>query len=309
MPAAAARSRAFFCLAVCGVIWGSPNIVIRFLRHDFDPVTQSFVRYLAASFVLSLPLLTVRRAQLDALRKHWRALPGPAVVLTIHQLLYVAGLYHTSALTGVFISKLSAVVIPLVSCLLYEDERRVVSNPRFLRGGMLALVGVTGLTLVGEHEVRGTHWYGPPIMFLSMLGWSLYCVLIKPIVGKVPPLVLSTTMPLFCCVLFVPFLLVAGRPADFLTAPPAHSLLLVLSGVLIIAVGNTCYYIALRALGTSVTATVLLVTPLTAGLLAHLVLGEVLTSHQVLFGMVLLAGCFLISSIMALPEATTDGME
>jgi len=293
------RATAFACLAVCGLIWGTPNIVIRFLKHDFDPVTQSFIRYLAASAALCLPLCTVRRAHLAALRLHWRSLLVPAVVLTIHQLLYVVGLYHTSAMTGVFVSKLSAVVIPLLSCMVFEDERRIVRDPRFVRGATLALAGVAGLTLAGEHAVRDTAWFGPPLMFASMLGWSVYAVLIKPVVRQVPPLALSAAMPLICCVMFLPFLLMVGDLTVVARVPLPHTALLVLSGVFIIAIGNTCYYAALNTLGTSVTAMVLLVTPLTAGVLAHVVLGEHLRPVQALFGLVLLSGCFVISSMVA----------
>ncbi len=282
-------------LLVTAFVWGWPNILIKLVSQDFDALTQSFFRYLAASTTTAvLCLIFWRRAYRDGWR-NLRHLLLPATVVTIHQMSYVTGVYLTSAIAASVISKTSALFVPALSFLFFPEERAIIRNPRFLAGTALALAGVMGLVLARGGMMMGAHPAGPVLLILSAFLWSLFSVLIKPVTGRVDPLVITGIVPLLSCLLFFPLWASLAHLGQVFTAPPRSVLIMLGSGILVVGIGNTLYYIAIQRVGTAISTNFLLSTPLVAGVLAYVILGERLTPLQMVFSAVLLTGCLLIS--------------
>jgi len=159
-----------------------------------------------------------------------------------------------------------------------------------------------GLALSSGGMMMGESLAGPSLLIVSAFLWSLYSVLIKQVTGRVDPLAITGIVPLLSCALFFPVWASFGDLGRIFVAP-ARSVLIVLgSGVFVIGMGNTLYYVAIQRVGTSISTNFLLSTPLVAGVLAYVILGERLTPLQMAFSAVLLAGCLLISR-SARPEA------
>lgn len=282
-------------LLATALIWGWPNILIKLVSHDFDALTQSFFRYLAASTTTAvICLIFWRRAYRDGWR-NLRRLLLPATVVTAHQMSYVTGVYLTSAIAASVISKTSALFVPALSFLFFPEERAIIRNPGFLAGTALALAGVIGLVLARGGMMMGEGAAGPALLLLSAFLWSLFSVLIKPVTGRVDPLVITGIVPLLSCLLFFPLWASLAHLRQAFTAPTRSILILLGSGILVVGMGNTLYYIAIQRVGTSISTNFLLSTPLVAGVLAYVILGERLTPLQMAFSLVLLTGCLLIS--------------
>jgi drug/metabolite transporter (DMT)-like permease len=305
MPSRSVKSGLLPLLATA-FIWGWPNILIKLISHDFDALTQSFFRYLAASTTTAvLCLIFWRRTYCDGWR-NLRHLLLPATVVTVHQMTYVTGVYLTSAIAASVISKTSALFVPALSFLFFPEERAIIRNPRFLAGTALALSGVVGLVVARGGMMMGAHAAGPALLLLSALLWSLFSVLIKPVTGRVDPLVITGIVPLLSCLLFLPLWASLADLGQVFTAPLRSVLIMLGSGILVVGVGNTLYYIAIQRVGTSISTNFLLSTPLVAGVLAYAILGERLTPLQMVFSAVLLTGCLLISRSAMNEKAVRD---
>ena len=68
---------------------------------------------------------------------------------------------------------------------------------------------------------------------------------------------------------------------------------LIISGVLSIALSHVFYYTAINQIGPTIPSLVLLATPFFELTASHLVFGEVLSSVQIVFGLILLGGSAL----------------
>jgi drug/metabolite transporter (DMT)-like permease len=150
--------------------------------------------------------------------------------------------------------------------------------------------------------MMGTSLAGPALLLLSAFLWSLYSVLIKPVTGRVDPLVISGIVPLLSCILFFPVWASVARLDQVWHAPAASVGIMLGSGILVIGMGNSLYYVALQRVGASVATNFLLCTPLVAGILAYAILGERLTPVQIAFSAVLLTGCLLIGRSAPAPR-------
>ncbi len=282
-------------LMATAFIWGWPNILIKLVSHDFDALTQSFYRYLAASSTTAVICLVFwRRAYGEGL-KNLRALVLPTVVVTAHQMTYMTGVYLTSAIAASVTSKTSGLFVPVLSFLLFPEERAVIRSPKFLVGTALALTGVAGLVLARGGMMMGDGLAGPVLLLLSAFLWSLFSVLIKPLTGRIDPQVITGIVPLLSCILFFPVWASVAHLGQVFEAPIRSVLIMLGSGVLVVGIGNTLYYVALKRVGASVATNFLLCTPLVAGVLAYVILGERLTPLQMAFSAVLLTGCLFIS--------------
>ena len=136
-----------YLLLAAAFTWSWPTIVIRILRTDFDVFTQSFFGYLAASvFLFPVGLIFARRKIAHA-ATNLKMLLLPSAVMATHQIFSTKGIFMTSAVVSTLLGRLNAVVIPVLSCIFYADEREVVGSRNFLLGAFLAVTGVMRVIL------------------------------------------------------------------------------------------------------------------------------------------------------------------
>ena len=87
--------------------------------------------------------------------------------------------------------------------------------------------------------------------------------------------------------------LLFGNPEDCLYIGLLQWICIIVSGILCIALGHVLYYAAIRRVGATIPALVILVQPFIVLAISYLVYGESLNLLQILFGIVLLAGSAL----------------
>lgn len=136
---------------------------------------------------------------------------------------------------------------------------------------------------------------GETFALLSAVVWALAVILFKKSGETTHPLALNLFKDVLSLVLFVPTLWLFGETL-FRAAPPGDYALLLVSGVLGIAIGDTLFLKCLNVLGAGLTAIVtFLYTPFTIGL-SILFLRDVLTIYQVI-GAALIALAVLVASL------------
>lgn len=286
--------KGIFPLVAAAFVWSWPSVMIRMLRTDFDVFTQSFFRYVAASvFLFAVGLIFARRKLQDG-ASNLKMLLIPALIMAAHQMFFTAGIFMTSAVVSSLMGRLNAIIIPVLSCIFYEDERRVVGNRNFLMGAFLALLGVGGVMLGrGAMNVDGFN-LGTVFVMLGTLGWSIYAVYIKKILRSMDPLAIIAFVSLLSVLAFLPVVLIFGDIGKIAYVSMGKRMLLFGSGILGVGIGNVFYYHAVRHVGTSIPSIFFLLLPLSVGVIAFLVLGETLTVVQIVSGMVLIFGCFVV---------------
>lgn len=284
-------------LLAAAFAWSWPSVMIRILKADFDIFTQSFFRYIAATvFMFAIGLLFSRKELKDAAGK-LKILLIPAVIMTVHQIFFTAGVFMTSAVISSLMGRLNAIIIPALSCIFYLDERRIVGNKNFLFGAFLALVGVIGVILGREATIVDGFGLGTIFVVLGTICWSVYAVCIKKVVRSVDPLAIISFVSLLSVILFLPIVLIFGDIRSIGNVSAGTMILLFGSGILGVGVGNVFYYHAIKHVGTSIAAIFFLLMPLSVGIIAFLILGETLTTIQIISGTVLVFGCWLVTNL------------
>ena len=212
----------------------------------------------------------------------------------IFQIVWVQAIYYTTPTTAVLLSKLDIVFIAILSFFLLKSERRIITSKYFLLGSTLALIGVVGVVLGRNMEIRTEFNLGVALLLIRSLLWAIYTISIRKLVAKVDPLIAATWVFIFASLLFLPTILLFGDIHRIAEVPLSTNLLLFGSGFLCVGMGNAANYTAVKHLGANIPTSLLLITPFLTGIFSYIILGEVLTATQIVSGLLIIFSCWLI---------------
>jgi drug/metabolite transporter (DMT)-like permease len=287
------RTIGLIAVAVTAVVWSWPTIFVKILSEDFGIFTQSFYRYLSSSaFFFAVSFLFMR----DGLKKaaaNIRVLIIPALLVSLFQICMVTSVYMTNASVPGIVTRMNIVFIVLFSYILFEEERRVISSKYFLIANAFVMAGVLGLVL-GAPNLDLEFNLGVVVAVLAALFWSIYIVSLKRIVKIVGPIEAFPFIQLMAALIFLPILLFSEDISKVTSVSPATNLLLVLSGVTCVGLGNIMNYVAIGILGSTIPSNLLTFKPVLTVIFAYLLLGEVLTIAQISAGLLLILGCWIM---------------
>jgi drug/metabolite transporter (DMT)-like permease len=274
------------------------TIFQRYLTLHYDTATQNGCRFFAGALGLLLIAFLFRRAELFKTLRDWRQM-GSLFLLSLSSVvpsaLGLEGLRHTSAVMAGLISILGVPLTVGLAVLFFADERQAARGPRFLLGALLALGGMIGLSLGGS-AVSFEYSLGVLYLLLATLIGSAGGLLTKRLVITSEPFTVSGLSTLFTSLAFLAFSVATGGIASVAQAPLISNVILFGSGVYGLLIGGGVYMLIIRQSGLIAARFADLVAPVFIGIFGFLIFGELLTPLQIVFGVVLMAGCVLILS-------------
>lgn len=292
----AERVQGYLCLSAAMLLVGSTVVASKVIAAELPPFTATALRF-ALALPLFLLLLRLARApwprpdRHDALLLLLQAGAG-SVGYTV---LLIAGLRLTSAAdAGVIVGTLPVVAAAVAVLLLGERPGRGL-----LAAIALAAAGLLALNPPGGAEGRGS-LLGNALILGAVLCEALFILLNKRLRRPIAPLALSTLMAAIGLAVATPLAL-AERPWDL--ALPAETLGAALAAVayyaLVPTVGGFLLWYAGTARSSGAEASLFTaVAPVSAVLLAALLLGEAVSAGQFLG-----VGCVLVAVFsLALPR-------
>ena len=275
-------------ISLAGVLWGTGGLAVQLVRErvPMSVLTISAWRMGLAAVVLLVALLVLRR--LGDLRRLLRARPGTAVAVGLLTGAYQALYFASVVSAGVTVATVVALGLAPVLLTLAESIRRRRS-PGTTRVVVL-VAALTGLVLVST--AAGTALTGPrPVLgvALAVASGTTYAVataLGGPLSEEFDPLALATVTSCAGALGLLPLGLLASGP--HLSTDPAVVALLGYLGVMTLALAYALLYAGLRTVAGSAAVVATLLEPLTAAVLAAVVLGERLGVLGVVGGVLIL---------------------
>lgn len=276
---------------IATVIFGASVVATRAVVDEVDPLGLAVLRFGLGGIVLAVALLAVRRPALRLDRHALRTivLLG-ALLYAVFPLLFNSSLRLTTASRGAVL----LATAPLWSALFARLAGHERLRQRQLTGVLLSTVGV-GLALAGGGEVHGRDLAGGGLMLAAALGAAVYSVLAKPVVGRYPPVAVTTYGMLGGATLLLPVALVAGLPGAIGEIDRDAALLV---AYLAVGGGALAYWLiteALARLSPTQAVAYLNVNPLVAIALSTILLDEPLTLRFTLGFVLVASGVVLVN--------------
>ena len=287
--------RRYIPVIVANFIWIWPTIFIKILSFHFDIFTQNFYRYLSASIVLTIVSLAFYRKDFLSSFKNIRRFILPAILISMFQIISVAGIYRLTPAVVVFIAKSSVLFVILFSFISFHDERKIIKSKTFIFGFLLSVTGLIGV-IVGKGNLQFDFNLGVILILISAILWALYVLAIKRVVKETNPFVSASIVFTLSVPLFFISSLFFGNIGGLSAAPKGIVALLFLSGVFCVGIANAFNYKSIHLIGTAVSSNFNLITPLFTAIASYFILNEVLTPCQISSGIVLIIGCAILLS-------------
>ena len=285
-------------ISLAGVLWGTGGLAVQLIRErvPMSVLTMSAWRMGLAAAVLLVALVVLRRV--PDLRRLLRERPWTAIAVGLCTGAYQALYFAAVVAVGVTVSTVVALgLAPAVLTLAESVATRRLPGPRRLLvllaalGGLVLVSAAAGLSVTGPHPV-----FGVLMAITSGVTYALATALGRPLAGVTSPLALTTVTSASGALALLPLGLLASGPHT--SSDVGVVVLLAYLGVMTLAVAYGLLYAGLRTVVGSAAVIATLLEPVTAAVLAAVVLGERL-------GLLGIAGSALI--LVAVAGLERDG--
>jgi DME family drug/metabolite transporter len=267
-------ARGLVQISVAGVLWGTGGLAVQLVRQrvPMSVLTISAWRMGLAAVVLLVALLVLRR--LPELRRLLRERPWTSVAVGLCTGAYQALYFGAVVTVGVTVATVVALGLAPVLLTVAESvgARRAPGARRVLvlvaaLGGLALVSASAGLAVTGPRPTLGV-----VLAVASGAAYALATALGRPLTTTAGPLALTAVTSSAGALGLLPLGLLAGGP--HLPSDPYVIGLLGYLGVATLAVAYGLLYAGLRTVESSAAVVATLLEPVTAAVLAAVVLGE-----------------------------------
>ncbi|MCF8062652.1 MAG: DMT family transporter [Deltaproteobacteria bacterium] len=279
-------------LTLTAAFWGGTFVAGRIVAREAGPFSAAFLRFLTAS--ICLLLITWRAEGRLPLPRKNRILPLILLGLTgvfSYNVFFFMGLERIEAGRASLIIANNPIFITLFSALIFRERLR----PLAVLGILLSLSGAVVVITRGNplSAVQGGVGWGEIFIFFCVLSWVAYSLIGKTVLTALSPLVTVTWASLLGMVfLAAPAFAEGLLPEIFRYSAGGWAGILYL-GVFGTVAGFVWYYRGIREIGPARASQFINLVPVSAVLLAALVLEEPLTLSLLAGGVLVLTGITL----------------
>jgi drug/metabolite transporter (DMT)-like permease len=278
----------FMCFGAL-IFWSFGPIFIKYLTGYLDSWTQNLLRYsVACLFWLPYLVLSIKTKQLD--HKVWRRSIVPGIANVLMQSLWAAAFYYIDPAFMVLQSKTNIIWIAGFSLIFFSDERALAKSKSFWLGLLLSVVGLIGV-MYHEVELAETRIItGIIIAQAAAFMWGVYTISIKIAFKNIDSRSGFSVISIYTVIGLAISALLFGKIETAAKLGAWQWVYVVISGITAIALAHTLYYAAIRRIGATIPALVILAQPFIVLAISYMVFGESMNIFQLFFGIVLLIG-------------------
>ncbi|MFC1635430.1 DMT family transporter, partial [Planctomycetota bacterium] len=272
--------------------WSLGPIFIKYLTGYLDCWTQNLLRYsVAALFWLPFLILSIKSKSLDT--RVWRRALVPGAANVIMQSLWAAAFYYVGPAFMVLLTKTNIFWIATFSLILLPEERPLIKSKRFWAGLILSAIGLIGVMVYKVDLAEAKTIRGIIIALAAAFMWGVYTVSARIAFREIDSRQGFSVLSIYTVVGLALFALPFGNLKGCVHLGAWQWACIVISGVTAIAFAHTLYYVAMRRIGATIPALVILAQPMVVLGISNAVFDESLNAVQLFFGLILLSGAAL----------------
>lgn len=273
--------------------WGAVPVLLRSLTGSLDAWTANGFRYpLSAVIYWPVLIMAYRSGALTA--QTIARCTIPALLALGGQVFWALSPYYLPAGAISFFVRFSLLWSLIAAMILFADERRLLTIPRFYLGILLT---VSGFAILATGKLRfdeDVTSIGIVIILICSVFFGFYAVSVRQFLQGIHPVIAFGVVSQIVSAgtLFGMFSL--GQYEDLLVLRQRDWIVLVGSSILGIALGHAFLYSSVRRLGAAVTSGAQTTTPFFTAFLAAIMLGESMSGMAWIGGVTMVAGALTL---------------
>ncbi|MBU9712376.1 DMT family transporter [Bacillus tamaricis] len=276
-------------LALATSSWGSAFIAGNYATQDFSPITVAFFRFFFASLIL-LPLMWMKGKNRPRPKgKEWvlLALLGLTGIALYNICFFIATKEAPIVKSSLFIAS-NPVLIILLSALFLKEK----ITSRNLIGLALALTGAAVIITEGKFLSVIRTGFEPIdlVLLIAVICWALYSVLGKVALQTFSSLVSTTYAVVFGTVMLFPFAMMDVTWPQVTNASMLTWGSILHMSIIVSVASFIMYYQGIKIIGAAKASIFINLMPLSAVILAVILLGEPLLPVHIIGAVLVLTG-------------------
>lgn len=283
-------NRYVLLLLVTSLFWGGNFVVSKSLVEHASPMTLTSLRWLIAVVCL-LPIVWWKEKKLLPPRQ--ALLPLFLMGLTgvvLFNICQFLALEHTTSTNAGLISTLNTISIAIFSLIFLKEKITIWQ----IGAVLLSLFGVILVLTQGKLGMLLSVGFniGDVWMIVAVCIWGIYSICSKWAMQIVSPLLCTLYAGIFGLIILLPFNVASFSVTNINTS---FIQALLYTGIISTVVCMLLWNVGVQKLGATTAGVFLNFNPIFTAILALLLLGEQLTSVQVMGGLLVIGGCYLFS--------------
>jgi drug/metabolite transporter (DMT)-like permease len=280
------------CLSLAASIWGGMYVASKYVLDYIPPFTLLWLRYAIAVLVLAVPMFATNRHRVE--KGDWRLFAGIGLIgyfLSVGA--QFIGTKLSDAHTGSLITATTPVFV-LLFARLWLKEALTVRKLVALVFAFIGIVIVIGRDAQGEGSLAGSLF-----LVVAAATWALLSVFAKRGAERYPPLTITTYALMWAVLFTLPAML--WELASAAVSPTVWTNPYIFWGVLYLGLVSTAAAFFLWNKGMALMdagagAFFLFLQPVVGSFLGWLLLGESLTLHFFLGGLLIAVGVLIVGT-------------
>jgi drug/metabolite transporter (DMT)-like permease len=281
-------------VAACALSWGVIGVLVREL--PMPAMTIVGFRVLLSAASVAAIVLAMRR--FDLLRPPPWPVMALGAVLALHWTLYFLAIKQTSVASAVLITYAGPIMIALLAPLLIRERVPGVS----IAALAVSAAGIALISLAGGEGEAAVRPLGVALAVGAAASMAVLVVLLKRYAESADPLTVVIYLDGTATALLWPALVFS----DYALTGQSIVYLLVL-GVLLTGLSGFLYVLALRVVPATTVGILSYMEPVSAAVLAAVLLGEPLTAAVIVGGAAIVAAG--VAVVLATPEPVPSSVE
>jgi drug/metabolite transporter (DMT)-like permease len=278
----------FTCLGAL-IFWSFGPIFIKYLTGYLDSWTQNLLRYsVACLFWLPFLVLSIKTKRLD--HRVWRRAIVPGIANVLMQSFWAAAFYYIDPAFMVLQTKTNIIWITGFSFIFFSDERILAKSKSFWIGFLLSAIGLVGVMYYKVDLAETRIIAGIILTQAFAFMWGVYTLSVKIAFKDIDSRSGFSVISIYTVAGLAVSAFLFGRVETAAGIGAWQWACVVISGVTAIALAHTLYYAAIRRIGATIPALVILAQPFIVLAISYMVFGESMNIFQLFFGIVLLIG-------------------
>ena len=279
-------------LTLATATWGSAFIAGKYAVQSFEPATVAFLRFFGAAVLLFPIMWIMEKKRVKPTLKDYGlfAILGLTGIAIYNICFFLASKYAPVIKSSLFIAS-NPVLIVLLSGLFLKET--ITKNN--IIGMIIALTGVTFIITEGQLLSLFQLGFEPIdwVLLGAVISWALYSVVGKIVLKKYSSVVSTTYAVAFGTLFLLPFALVETTWQDVRLATFDAWLAIAHMSVFVTVISFIMYYQGIKEIGAAKASIFINVMPVSAVLMATLLLGETFTLAHGIGALFVLSGVYV----------------
>lgn len=279
-------------LTLATATWGSAFIAGKFAVESFSPATVAFFRFLGAAILLFPLMWVMEKNRKKPTRKDYGlfAVLGLTGIALYNICFFLASKHAPVIKSSLFIAS-NPVLIVLLSGLFLKEK--ITKN--HIIGMIIALTGAAFIITDG-HLLTLFKLGFEPIDFVLMgavISWALYSVVGKIVLKKYSSVESTTYAVAFGTIFLLPFAINETSWLDIQQASAVSWISIAHMSIFVTVVSFVMYYNGIKEIGAAKASIFINVMPVSAVVMATLILGETFTIAHAIGAVLVLTGVYI----------------